>query len=177
VDNIIKKKGEKAFKQAYDFDLKYGECSQATIYALQSIYNIKNRDVFKGMGALAGGGIHRCDGSCGVYSAGIFFIGLFFGRDLEDLDKDPEDIAANKKLDILFYLSDKLYKKFIKAYGSINCNDIQRKLLGRQYFLRDKDEIKKFIDNGGYSKNGGPKVVGNGAKWTVEILESFLVKK
>ena len=174
MENIINKKSEKAFKLAYDFDLKYGECSQATLYGLQLVYDMKNNDIFKGMGALAGGCTHRCDGSCGVYTAGIFFMGLFAGRGFEDLDSDPDDPGAQKKMDSLFQLADKLYEKFIQAYGSINCNDIQRKLLGRSYFLRDQDEIKKFIDDGGYSEKAGPSVVANGAKWTVEILEDFL---
>lgn len=113
MDNILNKKAEKAFKLAYDFDLKYGECSQATLYALQSVYNMENNDMFKGLGALAGGGAHRCDGSCGAYAAGISFIGLFAGRGFEDLGADPDDPAAYKKMDTLFHLADKLYEKFI----------------------------------------------------------------
>lgn len=175
--NVINKKAEKAFKLSYDFDIKYGECSQATLYALQNVYNIKNNLAFKGIGALAGGGLHRCDGSCGVYASSIFFIGLFIGRGLEDLDSNPDDPSAYEKMKYLFCLADKIYKKFIDIYGSIKCDDIQRKLLGRSYFLRDQDEIRKFIDSGGYSKKGGPSVVANGAKWTVEVLEDFLANK
>jgi len=174
MDHKVKIKAEKAFKLAYDFDLKYGECAQATLYALQNIYNKKDDSIFKGMVALAGGGLHRCDGSCGVFSASIFFMGLFAGRGFEDLDNNTDDPSAHEKLNSLFAIGDIIYKKFIENYGSINCSDIQRKLLGRSYFLRDPDEIEKFIDAGGYGKSGGPTVVANGAKWTVEILEDFL---
>ncbi len=174
MDYEISTKAEKAFKLAYDFDLKYGECAQATLYALQNIYDKKDDLMFKGIVALAGGGLHRCDGSCGVFAASIIFMGLFAGRGSEDLDDNPGDPSAYEKLNSLFFIGDIIYKKFIENYGSINCSDIQRKLLGRSYFLRDPDEIKKFIDAGGYSKSGGPCVVANGAKWTVEILEDFL---
>ncbi|MHB8277575.1 MAG: C-GCAxxG-C-C family protein [Candidatus Humimicrobiaceae bacterium] len=177
MDSIINKKAEKAYRLAYDFDIRHGECSQATFYALQNIYNMKNSDMFKGIGAFAGGGAHRCDGTCGVYAAAIFFMGLFIGRSLEDLDSNPDDPSALKKRDSLFNLTDKIYEKFVQNYGSVICNDIQRKMYGRSYYLRDRDEIKKFIDIGGYTEKGGPGLVGNGAKWTVEIIEDFLKKR
>ena len=47
--NNIKNKAEKAYKLAYDFDIKYGECSQGTLYVLQTVYNIEDNQIFKGM--------------------------------------------------------------------------------------------------------------------------------
>ena len=77
----------------------------------------------------------------------------------------------------LFELGDKIYKKFINNYGSIRCSDIQRKLMGRAYYLRDEDEMRKFKEDGGYSIEVGPGIVANGAKWTVEVFEEYLSNK
>lgn len=171
----IKEKAQRAFKLAQDFDLKYSECAQATLYGLQSVYDLKDDDVFKGMGTLAGGGLHRCDGTCGVYAAGIFFLGILAGRGYSDLD-NADDPGAHKKMDRIFLIADKLYKKFIQKYGSIKCADIQRKMLGRAYFLRDEDEMRRFKEDGGYGKDAGPGLVGSCAKWTVEIIEEHIMK-
>ena len=176
MDDIIKK-AEEAYKLAYDFDTTYSECSQATMYALQTVYGLKDESILKGIVALAGGGLHRCDGSCGVYQASIFFLGMHVARGAEDLDKDKDDPSAFKKMEDLFGLGDRIYKKFIDNYGSIKCGDIQRKLMGRAYYLRDEDEMKKFKEDGGYSIEVGPGIVANGAKWTVEILEEYLNNK
>lgn len=175
--NTKNNKAERAHKLAYDFDIKYSECSQATFYALCKVYDIDDDYMFKGMGAIAGGGLHRCDGSCGVYLASIFFLGMFSGRGLKDLDVDKDDPSAFKKMYTMFGLGDKIYKKFIDSYGSVKCDDIQRKLLGRAYYLRDDDECEKFRADGGYTIEVGPGVVSSGAKWTVEILDDFLKKR
>ncbi|MGM0365577.1 MAG: C-GCAxxG-C-C family protein [Actinomycetota bacterium] len=177
MENNTVKKAEKAYRLAFDFDQRYGECSQATLHALQVAYNTQNRDMFRAIGGLAGGGAARCDGSCGAYSAAIFFMGLFTGRNPEDLDSNAHDPCAHEKRDMLFGLIDKLHQKFIATYGSIICTNIHNKLYGRPYFLRDSDDVQKFLDNGGHTKSGGPGVCGNAAKWTVEILQDFSARQ
>lgn len=167
-------KGKQAYQIAFKLDQDYGECSQATLKALQSVFEMEDEDIFRAIGALAGGGGGRCDGSCGAYAAAMFFMGMFAGRNYADLGADPDDPAAHKQRDQLLALTDKLYRKFIDAYGSINCADIHRKLYGRAYYLRDREEIEKFLANGGHSAQGGPSVCGNAAQWAAEIIEEFL---
>ncbi|MCG9479605.1 MAG: C-GCAxxG-C-C family protein [Actinomycetia bacterium] len=169
-------RANKAYRLAFDFDQKYGECSQATLKALQTVYGKEDDDMFRAIGALAGGGGARCDGSCGAYCAAIFFMGLFTGRNYDHLDANPRDPLGHVQRDQLFALTDKLYQKFIDTYGSINCSDIHRKLYGRAFYLRDSDEIDKFLAQGGHSEKGGPGVCGNAARWAVEEIDNFLEK-
>ena len=68
-----------------------------------------------------------------------------------------------------FDLAKKLHDKFIAEYGSVICRDIQQKILGRGYYLRDPEEFEKFEKAGAHAEKC-PSVVGNAAKWVAEIL-------
>ena len=65
--------------------------------------------------------------------------------------------------------SKKLYDKFVEEYGSPICKDIHVKLFGRAYYLLDSKEYKEFEDAGAHVDKC-PKVAGNVARWTAEIL-------
>jgi hypothetical protein len=54
-------------------------------------------------------------------------------------------------------------------YGSGNCKDIQKKLLGRSYKLYCPSEFEAFEKAGAHSGICAS-IIGNGAKWTVEIM-------
>jgi hypothetical protein len=49
------------------------------------------------------------------------------------------------------------------------CRDIQQKILGRGYYLRDPEEFEKFEKAGAHAEKC-PSVVGNAAAWVAEIL-------
>ena len=71
---------------------------------------------------------------------------------------------------VFVVLVKKLHDKFIKAYGTVLCHGIQRKLYGRSYYLADSEDLKKFYEAGGHSW-GCTSVCGNGTRWTYEIIE------
>jgi len=166
----IEYKARKAYELAYKYEAEWGGCSQCTIRALQEVYDEEKSEVFKALGSFAAGGARECDGICGVYAAGMYFIGTKFGREFKDIGKDPNDPKASKKHTEQLILVKKLHEKFIDAYGTIICHEIHRKLYGRPYYLADKEELNKFYQAGGH-KWGCTSVCGNGAKWTVEIIE------
>ena len=161
---------KKAYDLAYEFEGKYGACSQATMKALQEVYGEINSDVFQGMAGFAAGCGIVGDGICGAYAACVYFISSRYGRRLEDLDKDPDDPSAGKKLHETFVLVRKIHEKFIEKYGSIICQQIHRKLYGRPYYIVDKDEFRKFEEKGAHDW-GCTSVCGEAARWTVELLE------
>jgi hypothetical protein len=54
-------------------------------------------------------------------------------------------------------------------YGSIECADVHQKIFGRTFDQWDPDEFEEFLRLGGHIDKC-TNVVGNVAKWTVEIL-------
>ena len=64
-----------------------------------------------------------------------------------------------------------LCDRFLNEYQSIVCPGIQTKLFGRAYHLIEPEEFKKFEEAGGHSDaTKCIRVVGNSARWTLEIL-------
>ena len=110
------------------------------------------------------------DGICGAYAACVYFISSRYGRRLEDLEKDPDDPSAGRKLHETFALVRKIHEKFIEKYGTVICQQIHRKLYGRPYYIVDKDEYRKFEEKGAHDW-GCTSVCGEAARWTVELLE------
>jgi hypothetical protein len=72
----------------------------------------------------------------------------------------------------------KLADKYWNEYGTILCPHIQRRLFGRTWWLLDREELKKFEAQGGHdAPDKCCHVVGNAARWTLEILmEKEVVK-
>ena len=90
VEDLMKK----AYDLGYSYEAKWGDCSQATIRALMEVYENTNKEVFKAMAGFHGGGGCEGDGSCGAYAASIYYLSMLFGRELEQLGKDPDDPEA-----------------------------------------------------------------------------------
>jgi len=140
------------------------------VAALQDAFDLRNDIIFKAATALAGGGARAIDGSCGAYTGAILFFGSIVGRERNDF-KDEAKVRL-KTHD----LAKRLHDKFIEEYGSVVCQNIQTKTMGRSYYLIDPDEYKKFLDAGAHDIYC-PDVVGKAAKWAAEILlEAKLVK-
>ena len=141
------------------------------VAALQDAFDLRNDIIFKAATALAGGGARAIDGSCGAYTGAILFFGSIVGRERNDF-KDEAKVRLQTH-----DLAKRLHDKFIEEYGSVVCQNIQTKTMGRSYYLIDPDEYKKFLDAGAHDIHC-PDVVGKAAKWAAEILlEAKLVRE
>jgi C_GCAxxG_C_C family probable redox protein len=159
----LKEAKERAYKLGFEGESNRRSCCQACFNAISETLGIKNSLIFKCVSALGGGG-GTCDGSCGVYSAGLVVFSYFFGRDYELWEKCMTDRKASD-------LGQKLYKRFIDSYGSIICKDIQIKKFGRRFnFNIITAEEKELFEKMGAHKDVCTRVVGLGAVWAVEIL-------
>lgn len=162
---------KRAYELGYKYEGAWGNCSQATMRALMEVYGEVDKGVFKGMSGFHGGGGAECDGSCGAYCATMYFLSHHYGRELDSLGQDPADPKARRVLIRLNGLVKKVHDKFIAEYGSIICTQIHRKLYGRSFYLSDPEDSRKFNEKGAHDW-GCTGVVGNAAKWTVEVLEA-----
>jgi len=159
VEEVLKK----AFDLGFEYEKVYMGCSQCVLAAIQDLFEKKNDEVFRAASGLAGG-VGLCgDGCCGAYTGGVMALSQLYGRTRENF-LDP-DRTRKKGFD----LAKKLHDKFIAEYGSVICRDIQQKIFGRSFYIRDADEYSKFEKAGGHEEKC-PSVVGNGARWVAEIL-------
>jgi C_GCAxxG_C_C family probable redox protein len=159
----VRELAEKAYSLGWEYQKTYRGCAQTVLAALQDTLGLRNDEIFKAATGLSGGGGTSIDGSCGAYAGAILFMSSIIGRERRDF-KDAPRVRFQS-----FELARKLHNRFVGEYGAVICRDIQRKLVGRGYYLGDPDEMKKFDDLGGHA-TVAPGVVGNAARWTVEIL-------
>lgn len=167
-------KQEEYMKKAYDLGFRYEKdyhgCAQSTIAAVQDSLDIRNDFVFKAASGIAGGGGGVGDGVCGGYSGGAMILSAFFGRRRNRFDCDDEYKQCSGDL------VKTLHDKYIEQYGSVICRDIQTKIFGRSYNLRDPEEIKLFEEDGAHIDKCTV-VVGNASSWAIEILLNEIARR
>lgn len=154
---------QKAHDLGYLYESKYGACSQCAILAIMDAFGKRNADVFKAAFGFAGG-VGNLSKMCGALAAGAMMISLEHGRDLDNLSTQMEE----EKHECLQMVRD-LHNRYVEEYESIECANVHMKLFGRIFNQRDEEEFQEFLRLGGHDDKC-TSVVGNVAKWTVEIL-------
>lgn len=157
-DDILKQVEELAFQ----YEKEYGGCSQCVIGAVKKVLGNVSDDVFKAATGLAGG-LGLTGNNCGALTGGIMVLSVYMGREFDNFS-DPERIRFES-----FKLTRKLIERYMTEYGSVNCRDIQTKIMGKYFNLRDEKEYSEFIAAGGHDDKC-PAVCGKAARWVVEIL-------
>lgn len=152
---------EKAYALAYEFEQKYGSCSQCVLAALQETVGGIDDGVFKASHALAGGTAKTGQGTCGALAGGIMAISAEYGRERADLEAGRSTEASR--------LAKILYDTFVTEFGSPICTGVQETIFGRSFDLWDPEEHQAFEEAGGH-RDKCPDVAGKAAKWTAEIL-------
>jgi C_GCAxxG_C_C family probable redox protein len=170
----------KAYELGFNYEKLNKNCAQCTFAAVLDALNVDFNDgTFKAATGLGGGGGLTGSGSCGGFSGGAMAIGYVLGRGIRgfrDFKARPEECAQ------ALILVKKLHDKFLEAYGSIVCCDVQKKLFGKSFQMikREKDKIVITMDEfekaGAHGDEGCPIVVGKSAKWAVELLLSEITK-
>ncbi|MBN2830217.1 MAG: C-GCAxxG-C-C family protein, partial [Candidatus Cloacimonetes bacterium] len=72
---------KKAYKIAYELDLRYGCCPQCVLSAVQQTIGGIDDATIKASHTLAGGGGLAGSGTCGAIAGGLLAIGAFYGRE------------------------------------------------------------------------------------------------
>jgi C_GCAxxG_C_C family probable redox protein len=154
---------QRAYDLGYEYEGKFGACSQCTMLAVMDALGKRNNDVFKASFGFAGG-VGNLSKMCGALAAGIMMISLRHGRKLENLTTQTEE----EKRDCMSMVRD-LYACYLAEYGSTECAEVHRRLFGRTFDQWDEEDFQEFLRLGGHVDKCTA-VVGNVARWTVEIL-------
>ena len=159
----------RAYELGFDYEARFRGCAQCVIAAVQDTLEIREDQVFKAASGLAGGGALTGTGACGGYVGGVMVLSQLRGRERSGFD-DPEGIRFKT-----FDLAKRLADRFIEEFGGTICRDVQTRVFGRSFDLRDPEDFRRFEEAGGHDHKC-PDVVGKAARMTVEIiLEGGLV--
>jgi len=160
---------EKVKRKALENDFLSG-CSQSVLGAIQEEFGIGNIDSFKAATVLSGG-VARKGETCGAILGALLALGLVIGREkMEDFD------AYQRAMTLADEVRDKFMKELKTQFGfqkepeSTLCRHIQEKVYGRSFNLSDDRERQAFLDAGGHSETGCPKVCGIAAQVIAEKI-------
>jgi C_GCAxxG_C_C family probable redox protein len=162
---------DKAYELAFHFEKYSGSCSQSTIAALHQLLEMSDVAVLVASSS-AGGQAGQVVGTCGGLIGGTMALDYFFGREAGEMSHE-EDISGNVEIHMnAVDIATLLYNRYVKEYGTILCPHIQVRLYGRHFYILDGDEHNKFDKAGAHSntKRSCCVVVGNAARWAMEIL-------
>lgn len=167
---------ERAKKKAHKYERDYSGCAQSVLGALQEEFGIGNKESFKAASVLAGG-IARQGETCGAIVGALSALGLVNGRErIEDTEVFKAAMDSSVKMSARF--REEMKKQF-SLKGEVQntlCRHIQEMVYGRSFDLRNKDEYQAFLDAGGHSDTGCPKVCGIAAQVGAEEISENLRK-
>ena len=121
------------------------------------------------MTTASGGHVDQVVGTCGALIGGVAVLDYFFGRDVEEMSfTEPVDIEPKLRA---MKQSIRLHEHFLDKWGATHCSMLTRQIYGRMFWFNDPDDLEKL---GEVKDRVAPKscwdVVGNSARWTMEIL-------
>ncbi len=156
------------YTRAFDYEAKLGSCPQCVLAALKETLDVGDDSIFQASQGLAGGTALSSKGTCGALAGGMIAIGSLVGRTYQEFKE-------GQKKRLVFKYTKKLYDTFIEEYGSSLCCGVQEKLFGRSYNLYDKIDYEAF-EKAGAHVDKCPRVAGNVARWTAEIILQELLQ-
>ena len=166
---------EELLNKVYDLGVAYEtnsySCSQCTVAALYQVLGFPDVLV-KAACSNAAGTAWQLVGTCGGLVGGIMILDYYFGRPIEHMSTD--EVIMDPNINDLFAsqpIARLLFNKYIENYGTITCANIQQQIFGRVFYLEDMEEFQKLEDAGGHSDpQKAPRIVGNAARWALEVL-------
>lgn len=162
---------ERVKRKAHEYD-KYAGCSQAVLLTLQGEFGIGNTDSFKCASAF-GGGIARQGETCGALIGALMALGLVIGRErIEDTETYRAAMPPAQKLCQRFKQEMARQLQFSQGLQTTLCREIQQNLYGRSFDMSQEADYQAFLEAGGHSDKGCPRVCGIAAQVAAEgILE------
>ena len=166
----------RVYARTLESDRDYHGCSQSVLDSIQKEFLIGNKEVLKSATVLAGGLLRQGE-TCGAIIGAMMALGLVIGRDRIEDSKTYRDAKAP-----CLEVYDRIKEELKREYGfegeleSTLCRDIQEKVYGRPFKMWDSDDYQAFLDAGGHSETGCPKICGVAARVAAERIMEFIWK-
>jgi hypothetical protein len=162
---------DKAYELGGAYEKNSYSCSQCMVAALHRILGFPDILV-KAACSNAAGTAWQLMGTCGGLVGGIMVLDYYFGRPFEHMS--DQEVIMDPNVGDLFVaqpIARLLLNKYVENYGTFTCGNIQQQNFGRVFYLEDPQEFQKLEDAGGHSDSQkAPRIVGNAAKWALEVL-------
>jgi C_GCAxxG_C_C family probable redox protein len=161
---------EKAQELGVAYEKNSGSCSQCTVAALREILGFEDV-VVRVASSSCGGQAGFSTGACGGVIGGIIVLDYYLGRSAEMVSAKQMIPQGMEELARGIEAAQILCRRFIQEYGSILCPQIQSRIFGRSFNLQDPADWKAFEEAGAHTDPSKcMSIVGNAARWTLEIL-------
>ncbi len=155
-----------AVEKAIQYEKDYHGCAQCVLGGIMDAFQVDAPTTFRATTGFSGG--MGCTGrTCGALTGGILSIGLFVGRDRDNM-KDPKRLRWEN-----FGLVKELIERYEAAYESLDCRTVQQRVVGIGVDLWNPEQAASFRDAEGHIKCAEG-VVGEVARWTSEIILGYL---
>ena len=160
---------EEIREKAHEYDQHSG-CSQSVLLALQEGLDIGCEDSFRSATVLSGGVARRGE-TCGALLGGLMALGMVCGRSrIEDTQSYFSAVAVADEICNEFQKRMEEEFGFTEPLESTLCAEIQTRIYGRSFDIRDPEERDAFLAAGGHSDEGCYKTCGIGAQVAAERL-------
>jgi len=154
---------QQAYQKGFDYEQQYHGCAQAIIAALiETEFVDEEARLMEAATGLSGGMGLSGVGNCGAFTGGSMVLSYLHSVQLNQFKQRSSRDAAYDAVYALF-------RKFTEFYGSCICRDIQTRIFGRSFDLRDPADTDRFQEMGAHTEKC-PAVVGNAARWTAAII-------
>ena len=117
------------------------------------------------------GGVARRGETCGALLGALMALGLAIGRErIEDTEAYQRTMAPGQDVSRRFQIELQSQFGFSSPLETTLCRDIQARVYGRAFDMVDNDDRQAFLDAGGHSAQGCPKVSAVAAQVVAEEL-------
>jgi C_GCAxxG_C_C family probable redox protein len=124
-------------RKAYETEVKYHGCAQATLKPFLDIFEINDPSVMMAASPFAGG-LALTGHNCGALTGGLIVLGLVFGR--RDITEGMEGILTGLRP------MRKLVRYFEGKQGTVDCREITRT------DVADPVKSAEYFDHGGLER-------------------------
>lgn len=137
---------------------------------MQEEFGLGDLQSFKAA-TLLSGGVARRGETCGALLGALMGLGLAIGRErMEDTEQYQRAAAPGDEVCRRFQQELEAQFGFASPLETTLCRDIQVRVYGRSFNMTDPAERQAFLDAGGHSAQGCPKVSAVGAQAAAEVL-------
>jgi C_GCAxxG_C_C family probable redox protein len=166
---------QRVSRKAHEYD-KYSGCSQSVLLSLQEEFGNGNNESFKSA-TVFGGGVGYQGETCGALIGALMALGLVIGREKIE-DTETYRVAMKSATEICNRFKEELQSQlgFSQSLTSNLCKEIQQNLYGRSFNMTNEEDYQAFLDAGGHSDKGCPRVCAIAAQVAAEkILQIRIV--
>ncbi|MFP3401671.1 MAG: C-GCAxxG-C-C family protein [Nitrososphaeria archaeon] len=148
----------RARELARELELKYFGCGPMALLGAFRALGIEDEGALRASMAMVGG-LAGTGETCGALIGALMVIGYVRGR--RGLVRATPETERP-----ILEVGSRIVNEFRSEFGSLSCRDIQRRLLGRSYDLRDPREVEELHSSGDVERCAD--VVGRAAEMAVE---------